>query len=83
MARITRPEDVKLGQWYTMCCHLDLYEVEDDDDVQFIRDDMLEEDEREKLGVMAWETRREALLDLREFSGEEGEAEIDALLAQL
>jgi hypothetical protein len=61
--QITNPEDVKIGQWWCMCCELDLYPV-DYDDLEYITDDMNETDPTEKKGIRVWTDKESALLEL-------------------
>jgi len=62
--RVTNPEDVKMGQWWCMCCEKDLCPVEYDD-LEYITDDMNETDPTERIGIRVWTTRESALAELK------------------
>jgi hypothetical protein len=53
--------EVKIGNWYTMCCQRDLCEIVDQSDIDLILD-LLEDNS----GVWIYNTKMEALLDIKE-----------------
>ena len=61
--RITKPEDIKIGQWRSMCCHEDLRQIEDQEEVDWIIDFW------DEIGGISspsvWDTKKNALLDMR------------------
>lgn len=74
------PDDLKIGHWYTYCCHLDLFQILDQEELEDIRE-RLSDDEPPRPEV--WETRQEALLKIRtRWQDPEVLAEIDELLTQ-
>jgi hypothetical protein len=36
---ITNPDKIKIGMYATFCCHLDLYEIKNQDQIERILDD--------------------------------------------
>ena len=75
-----KKEDVKLGMWYSICCHKDLYKIKNESDMKEVQDMVGEYDTLE-----IWDTEKEALLDIRKTWGDSKEelAEIDERLAKL
>jgi len=64
----TREESLKhlrIGAWAAQCCEYDLGQIETEEQVEEIREDLLEPDERESYGWRVWPTKEEALEDLR------------------
>jgi dissimilatory sulfite reductase (desulfoviridin) alpha/beta subunit len=53
--------EVKIGNWYTMCCQRDLCEIVDQEDIDLILN-LLEDNS----GVWTYNTKLEALYDIRE-----------------
>jgi len=63
------PEKVKIGSWYSMCCILDLYEVENEDDLQSVRGYLQEaiDDPQEDVGMHTWDTLLEAVSEMQSW----------------
>ena len=53
--------EVKIGNWYTMCCQRDLCEIVDQEDIDLILDLQVDNS-----GVWVYNTKLEALYDIRE-----------------
>jgi hypothetical protein len=70
----------RIGAWCSICCHLDLYEIKDEETLQSVREDLADEDMAPH--IMLWPTRRAALTDLRRNAHPLDRAEIDAMLAE-
>lgn len=76
--KITKPEDIKIGQFFTCCCHLDLAEIETKEDVLSLVEDMGDDQDYE-----IWDTKKNALLDIREgWNTPEEINEIDEMLTK-
>ena len=64
--RITQPNDVALGQWYTVCCAVELTQIADDSEAaqvsDILRGDM--EDPEAAIGIKIWDTEESALSEL-------------------
>jgi len=81
--KINDSKNVKIGCWWTTCCHLDLCEIK----TQVELDDFLEWsaswfENKEPPHIEVWETQREALLEIRtRWHDLDTIAEIDAILA--
>ena len=58
MAKISNPEDLKIGHWYTFCCEEDLTEITSEDQLKDARADL-----EDCIGD-AWETKEEALTEI-------------------
>jgi hypothetical protein len=81
--------NLRMGAWAAMCCHLDLYEITDEEELEHIREQLTDPTVTRE-GWMVWATRREALEEMR--SGYDDDppsdavreivAEIDAMLAE-
>lgn len=70
--------DAKIGRWYSICCHCDLRDVADESDIEWIK-----AQRGYGCNVSVWETRREALLEIREGTQDAASlAEIDTMLAE-
>ena len=79
MNRITKRSEVLVGMWATSCCHLDLYQIESQDQIDLIFDNW-----EEGVSHDVWRTKKEALLDIREGWDEPDEiAMIDEMLKDL
>ena len=75
--RIKEPILVKIGMWATQCCHRDLYQISTDTEIENILEDW-----DDGVSHDVWETKREALLDIRKgFDGKEELLFIDKMLA--
>lgn len=81
-------DQVRIGQWWTLCCHEDLWQIENESDLADIVE-MLTDAEPPTPTV--WETKLDALAEIREWfvAGAEGWpenqkpiAEIDVLIAE-
>ena len=76
---IEKSEDVKIGQWYTMCCHKDLDMIKTQQEIQEVKGMIGEYDTLE-----IWETEKEALLSIREMWDSKDEIkEIDDRLERI
>lgn len=53
--------DIKIGMWYTYCCHLDLKQIETQDELENVVDSI----GSNELEAEVWLTREEALLGIR------------------
>ena len=62
--RITNPMLVKLGHWYTTCCHRDLQRIKTRSELADVRAIMIDDDSGT---IDVWTNRTEALLQLREW----------------
>lgn len=56
----------RVGDWWSQCCELDLYQIESEDDLQSIKDMVNDGDEIGLEGI--WSTREEGL---KHFEGDE------------
>ena len=88
MATITNPDLVRVGYYATFCCHLDLFRIENEEELKDVQEDlqMWESGEDRTLRRYVWPTYREALLEIRlRFLPNDKEplSEIDALLAEI
>ena len=54
----------KIGRWSSVCCVEDLYEIKDEDDVEYYSD---EEDGMQRIGC--WKTKEDAIKELIELDG--------------
>lgn len=61
LSNITDPDDLKVGQWATWCCHQDLEQI-DANLLEQIREDFINPDPWPIWKV--WNTRKEALEDI-------------------
>lgn len=70
----TKPykEPIEIGDWYSLCCEIDLKQIEDEEERQEVLE-CIEEGEPYPRGI--WATREEALQDL-EGSRPIGEREV-------
>ncbi len=80
--KITNPQDVKIGHWYTLCCHMDLAIIETQSNLDNVLHEFL--DFKDPI-VEVWETQREALLEIRVGWGDYPniQAEIDEMIASI
>jgi len=60
----------KIGRWVAFCCHMDLFQIKDTDDVR-----ELEEDRVEGLPMRIWETKNEALEEIAQQWENRGDLE--------
>lgn len=81
--KITNPDDIKIGHWYTICCHLDMDQIKNDNDLEYAKEHAVEWFiEEEPPAIHIWETQLEALLEIRKgWRDSEVIAEIDELIA--
>ena len=84
----TKQEELSIGNWATFCCHLDLFEIENEQDVEYYVT-RLHPDSIASLGpVHVWNTEKQALEDLRtwwnpeNYGAADAIAEIDERLAE-
>ena len=62
MAEVIKPEEVRVGCWYYLCCECDLAEIETQDDLEAIRSTMRSRDNAPlPLLPRVFKTRREAI----------------------
>jgi len=55
------PDDIKLGQWCTLCCHVDLEEITADN-IEDIRESVRQSiEDNDLIHYRFWPTRRAAL----------------------
>lgn len=70
-----------IGHWATICCHLDLVQIESQDDIDYFSSFIDDE-----ISAEIWQTRKEALIEIRSHFNpdiglnDEAIAEIDRLL---
>jgi hypothetical protein len=77
--KITDTKQLKKGLWASGCCYRDLYQIATDDQIQIIIEDW-----DEGISHDVWETKREALLDIRkEFDDPRDLASIDSMIAHI
>ena len=57
---------MKIGDWYTYCCELDLTQIMDEVELQEIQDAVNDEDFEWKQFPKVWGTKKEALRELTE-----------------
>jgi hypothetical protein len=62
MARITNPIELKIGHWYTFCCERDLTQIASEEELEEVRNDLLEDGMNK-----VWETKEEALLEIKSW----------------
>jgi hypothetical protein len=72
--KIDDPNAIQLGWWFSECCPLDTYEIDDGDTLQQVRERMGDEDER--CGLMVWPSYGAALAYWKD-SREDGETIAD------
>ena len=60
--KILNPEDIKIGQWGTMCCERNLELISNKEDIDFVIGMW---DDTGHSSYEVWETKKEALLTLR------------------
>lgn len=81
--KTTDINDIKIGQWWTICCHLDLEEIKTDKDLEDVKEmahNAWIEEDFPKIDI--WETQLEALLEIRKgWRDPKVIAEIDELIA--
>ncbi|KKM63639.1 hypothetical protein LCGC14_1509420 [marine sediment metagenome] len=84
----TKRDDLLVSRWATFCCHLDLFQIKNEQDVEYYMKH-LHPDSVENLGpVHVWDTQKEALEDIRTWWNPENYgaadviAEIDERLVQ-
>lgn len=60
------PEKVNIGHWYSMCCILDLYKIENEEDLEDVRSTLQQaiDDPMEDWGMHTWSTLEEAIADM-------------------
>jgi hypothetical protein len=63
MARITNPDEVKIGHWYTFCCEEDLTQIDNDEELETVKEDLQDEIDS------VWETKEEALAEIKSWWG--------------
>lgn len=68
--RVENPGNVKIGDWYTSCCIIDLLQIVSAADLVWVADHLREynDDPDEALSIRVWDSRESAL---RELSMEE------------
>ena len=70
---------VKIGMWASQCCQCDLHQISTDAEIETILEDW-----DEGISYDVWETKREALLDIREgFNDKKELLIIDKMLLDL
>lgn len=83
--KIENPDNIKINHWYTYCCHLDLYPIETQNELEDIQSQLSSEDY--ELCPEIWETQKEALLEIRERWQRSGYpkavSEIDEILSKI
>jgi len=76
---INKREDIKIGYWYSYCCHHDLYEIKEDDQISKLFEDVIN-----WMSPDIWKTRLSALLEIREGWEDKDEFEmIDDMIETL
>ena len=82
--KIVNPEDVKVGHWYTGCCHRDLVQILTQADLEEVID-IITDGDGETVDI--WDSQIEALQQIRQWmvnsSQESDVAEIDMMLKEL
>lgn len=68
--RIEKPEDIKKGHWASYCCHLDLWQIETDEELHRAKESLyawITNTDGPFYGGSfdVWPTKRDALVDLR------------------
>lgn len=58
-------KNLRIGAWAAQCCECDLFQITTEEDIEDIREDLTEPDERERRGFRVWTTQEQALEDLR------------------
>ena len=62
MSEIKNKDDLRIGQWAFICCEMDIYKVETEEDIQDIADDWDDRDAGDThFGRRVFETREDAL----------------------
>ena len=77
-------KEIKIGTWYTRCCHLDLEQIKNKKELKSMMDDLIP-DENGDLEPWVitdfWSTKLEALKEIRKgFSDKDSLIEIDNLI---
>jgi len=60
--KILNPENIKISQWGTICCERELEPILNQEDINFIIGMW---DDTGKSSYEVWETKKEALLDIK------------------
>ena len=58
--KIKDPTQVKIGLWTSQCCHCDLHQIVTGTEIETIIEDW-----DQGISYDVWETKREALIDIR------------------
>ena len=76
---VKHPDDIKIGMWATNCCHRDLYQIENEDQMETIVDDW-----NDGISHDVYRTKKEALQEIRKGWDDPYEiAMIDEMLEDL
>ncbi len=62
MGKITDLNSLQLGYWWTYCCHLDLKQIENEEDLENIRIELIEQ---ESPIPEVWDSKLSALQEIR------------------
>ena len=75
---ITKIEDVKIGMWASQSCHLDLHQIQTNDEIKMIKDDW-----EDGIDYDVYDNKRAALINIRKgFRNQESLDEIDAMIKE-
>jgi len=84
--KITNPENLKIGQWGTMCCERELERISNQEDIDFVIGMW---DDTGECSYEVWESQKEALLTIKSTHNPTDEygkiaiADIDEMLKEL
>jgi len=77
--KIKNPKQIKIGLWASQCCHCDLHQISTDTEIETILEDW-----DDGVDYDVWETKREALLEIRKgFDDKKELLIIDKMLADI
>ena len=78
LKNLTPPKNIQIGQWATRCCHRDLYEIQNQSQIEQIIEDW-----DEGISHDVYLSKREALLYIKSCWGDSTErAYIDKMLTE-
>lgn len=57
-------DDLQVGHWFSICCEEDTYQIEDEDELERLKESIVESERRDGIFAdwYAWSTEREALV---------------------
>lgn len=62
---MTGQNNPTVGDWYTYCCHLDLTQIADEQELETVKRELQDDDE--ELVPQVWKTKEEALIEIRRY----------------